>query len=273
MGAEELHFKGQGSTPAERTAHMQRQLASLCTDGPFLAPLSWPACSCLTALATTRPHHLAAAMQTTSLVDLEAIMTDAAILSPLTAISRLNRNLAHFTIIGIDDTVLEDTPPAAVLHSMAALTNLRTLTINSRLEEHSWADFPPSFSRLSSLTRVYLDVGGLHLHHLAPLRAAQCVQLWRASILSGSLSDLFALSRLTSLHGHWAGSPLALDFTEAQQGGGAGGVAPPPAWRVGLQELSWSCRDPCCTLPLLAQLSSLVVLRLNSVRVTQEACR
>jgi hypothetical protein len=69
-------FHGRGSTPADRCSHLQHQLAAITRGSDFLAPASWPTCSCLQALNLLllmhTSHdapvpHLRAALHTTSL--------------------------------------------------------------------------------------------------------------------------------------------------------------------------------------------------------------
>jgi hypothetical protein len=76
-------FRGRGSTPAERCAHLQHQLAAMAGCPTFLAPAWWPACASLEALSvlllsTAAPPaelvaHLDAALHTTSLRHLHII--------------------------------------------------------------------------------------------------------------------------------------------------------------------------------------------------------
>jgi hypothetical protein len=95
-----LEFKGTGCTPAEQRASMQRQLAALCSSTAFMAPDSWPPCSCLAALTVHRASiqaqevFLTAGTRTPSLVHLEVQMDDDSTTAPLRSLSDLQR-LTH----------------------------------------------------------------------------------------------------------------------------------------------------------------------------------
>jgi hypothetical protein len=95
-----LAFKGTGRTAQEQRASMQRQLAALCSSTTFMAPDSWPSCSCLTSLAVQRAsfedhqEFVVAATRTPSLVHLEVHVEDDSAPSPLRRLSDLQR-LTH----------------------------------------------------------------------------------------------------------------------------------------------------------------------------------
>jgi hypothetical protein len=267
-----FQFEGQGTTPALRRGHLQRQIALLGSSCDLLAPSSWPACGCLTALAVSSTPHLLAAMQTTSLRDLHVLaLKDASTLANLRGISNL-RSITSLTLSSSGHELPATALPAPFLSSAAALTNLSHLSVAVNAagpSEHCWTDFPPTFTQLTALSSVTLGTVDVDLQQLTTLQAVRELQLEEAIVTAGNLSSLFPLTRLTNLTG--PSQEYAQEYSPA---GDVQEVHLPAAWRDGLVRLRWSCKDAYCVPTALAtQLSSLVQLHLEDANVTQQLCR
>jgi hypothetical protein len=269
-----LHFQGQGSSPAERTAHMQRQLTMIAASPHLLAPSSWPACACLTSLSIAaggNNQQLRAALQTTSLVSLAAGVPDADAASLAEDVCNLQR-LTHLTIggPGLSKT---STPP--LLASIAALTNLQQLhfwrtplPVEEDDEAPGPLDVPATWSQLANLTHLTFTADFVDPAGLTALPALQVLLL--SGELSPSTCPLTSLAALTALTELRVDACLA--EPEAEGGGVPAQAVVPAAWRERLQTLEWSCRDSFC-IPVVAQLTGLVDLELHHVDVTPELCR
>jgi hypothetical protein len=265
-----FHFKGQGSTPAEIRSHLQRQITMFSSSTDFLAPSSWPACSCLISLQASYTHplpqqlmrQLAAAMQTTSLASLHVSADGTDILNLLSNVSNLC-GLTSLTIAA--DHVTSSTPPS-VLAAIAALTNLQALdTTTSFVEGAPPTDIPPSWSQLQHLTLLRLKASSVDLRQVSMLPALQELQLGAYTTPVGTLASLFPLTGLTALH--CSDEPAVPEASISSER-----VAVPAAWRAGLRNLEWSCRDSFC-IPVVAQLTGLVDLELLDVELTPAVVR
>jgi hypothetical protein len=266
-----FHFQGQGTTPSERRAHLQAQLAMLPASPLLLAPPSWPACNCLTHLEgefASNPHssmQLSAAMQTASLRSLHVTFDGEATSSILSGLSNLHR-LTDLCISVSSSSTLP------VLAAIAALANLQTLSLcavhRAAEESHSSLDIPPSWSQLARLTQLHMWAFNLDLRQLSVLPAVKLIHLEEVTVVTGDLASMLPLTCLTSLR--WLPS-ACFPGADQQPTSCAGGVVP-AAWRERLQTLEWSVRDSFC-IPVVAQLAGLVDLELHSVEVTPELCR
>jgi hypothetical protein len=272
--SDKFHFKGQGSTPTDIRSHMQRQLAMMPASTGFLAPPSWPACSCLTSLQGTFTsteqdslRQLAAALQTTSLVSLHVTAADTDTCSSLPSVAHLCRLTS--LEIHIKQRTATGHPP--LLAAIACLTNLRSLVYKTGYQwDDPHTDVPPSWSQLKHLTRLHFDACSVDLRQVSVLPALQELQLGVYTTPVGTLASLFPLTGLTALH---CGQYQVADAEEELLGGnGAQRVAVPAAWRTGLRSLEWSCSDGAC-IPVVAQLTSLVSATLFDVKLTPAVCR
>jgi hypothetical protein len=141
-----LRFKGEGGTPSEQRASMQRQLAALRSSTSFMAPDSWPACSCLVSFRTCEfedldgDTYLEAAVNTASL-------------------ARLDIGKAKLQDMSMSSLADQPGPLGdEVLAAIGQLSSLRELDIGIMLlpqeNEFNQALIPASWSALSSLTCV-----------------------------------------------------------------------------------------------------------------------
>jgi hypothetical protein len=284
------HFKGLGCTTEERRASMQRQLAALCSSITFLAPESWGPYHCLTSMdlaqlaAETMNMYLTAATQATALTHLGAIVNDASSITALGGLSNL-RGLTSLYLYSASP------PAAAAPHGLTAgaaaiaqLSHLRHLGVDGALIGRGVAaapaGIPSCWTSLTALTLVSLErCGCLALPQLSALVAVEHVNLSDDDIIGvGDISSLFALSRLTSLDGPAEFIPPET-ADGAAPGGAAGGAAGsgvqlvvPQQWRQGLRRLSWR-EHSRSSLSMLAQLTSLTVLKLVDAVVSQQLCR
>jgi hypothetical protein len=278
--AEAFHFEGQGSTPAERTAHMQRQIALLPSSSDFLAPSSWPAGSCLVGLDATwnanpqRSVQTSSALQTTSLVSLKLTQEPGGTVSTLQGLSNL-RGLTSLAIGSGRASPISSSSSSVlpVLASIASLTNLQTLDFGMSYtpdEGSSLIAFPAGWSQLTRLTCLRLASHFQNLHALTLLRSLRSVQLIAHPHPAPSLSALLPLTCLTQLRF----LPASDVGQEAPLGAvvDAQGVVVSAAWKAGLRKMEWSCRDSFC-IPVVAQLTGLENLELHDVEVTPELCR
>jgi hypothetical protein len=146
-----LSFKGEGSTPPERRASMQRQLEALCSSTAFMAPDSWPACNCLVSFSMREfddlngDSYLAAATRTPSLACLD-----------------IGTRRMDFAAIGDQDLTSEDLDPGPlepeVLAAIGQLSSLQQLHIYNKLlpyDDSGNSIIPASWSGLSSLTQSH----------------------------------------------------------------------------------------------------------------------
>jgi hypothetical protein len=283
----DVQFEGEGSTPLERRASMQRQLAALCSSTDFLAPDSWPTCSCLTSCTlhvATDAVFFRAATRTPSLAHLDICVNDASACTPLGDLSSLQR--LSTLIMTSSYNSIPGTLNGEVLAAVGQLGSLRQLNIDLDLLDESDEDdeddegdaegregfaIPASWSALSSLTEVVFLVGagcGLRLAapQLSRLSSVEDLALDNAVVVGG-VSSLFALTRMTSLVG-----PAEFEDGIGGEAGSSGALQAPQRWRDGLQRLTW--RDYSKgSIAMLAQLTCLTFLHLKDACVSPELCR
>jgi hypothetical protein len=135
-------FRGRGSTPGERCAHLQRQVASLSGGPHFLAPSSWPSCACLEALSlmlfALSPQHLLlpyfrAAVQTASLRSLRVHVRYPSVREVQADTLRLHLRSVS-SLRGLTDLQLSCALPpltASALEAVSSLEDLVTLDLGS----------------------------------------------------------------------------------------------------------------------------------------------
>jgi hypothetical protein len=135
-------FQGRGTTPAERCAHLQRQLAALPGCSDFLAPASWPSCSCLEGVSllllepTARQPMMAplvAALQTTSLLRLRVI-TGMTVEGAGADMLHLHRMSTLTSLTCLQLWSVRAPIPAPVLAAVACLQDLVTLDLGTTVE-------------------------------------------------------------------------------------------------------------------------------------------
>jgi hypothetical protein len=280
-------FSGAGDTPAEQRSSLLHALLPTLdihtTDFP-LAPSSWPTCSYLTSLQlgngchySTNADCLHAALQATSLVALEVAAADDDRLALLAGISNLTR-LASLSIVSRHTESLDGEAGAQVVASIALLSKLQQLTIRCINQEPQLAlgpGGPACWAHLTRLTSLSLTSRCVDLRQLAPLQQLQRLDVQGSPVCVGSLTSLFALTRLTALRSgksRWTpttytSEPDGSALQEEEE------VVVPAAWREGLRVLHWGCGDSATTPALLSQLTSLVELHAHGLVVTPEACR
>jgi hypothetical protein len=286
-----LQFQGAGSTPLERCASMQRQLAALCTSTAFLAPESWPACSCLTSFTSDGLLYqedvsfLRAATHTPSLAALNACIWTADACTALLGLSCLQ----HLTSLAL--SISDDSPPGAldddVMAAIGQLSSLKQLQMNLELfdqvDSNEGAVVPASWSGLSCLTNVSLEHGygsgvvrlaAAELSRLAAVEDLALEPIFRHHgrlVAVGGVASLFALTRLTSL-------AVPCEFAApdgdggGEEAGGSRGLEAPQQWRDGLQYLTWR-EHSRGSLAMLTQLTSLVFLRMADACISPQLCR
>jgi hypothetical protein len=276
-----LSFHGWGQTPAEQRSSMQQQVEAFCgSSGAVLAPPSWPACACLTALtldvSTTEGQHppiLSSALQTPSLVDLRVTSHDdmaadaaASLLQQLSALSNLTRLSVQ---LDLDGQQPADPRDALELLATAArrMSSLQQLAFLWSSDPHEGACRVPSLSQLSRLTQLELRLDGVNvdLRSLSGATALQHLALAHCTGL-GCLTSLFLLTGLTSLHG-----PLLLE--PAAEDGGSAAAQAPAAWRRGLQCLQWPGAQQGAWPRVVPQLTALTYLCTSDVCVSPDLCR
>jgi hypothetical protein len=287
--ADTVCFEGQGSTPDERCASMQQQLAMLRGSPHFLAPTSWPACSVLTHLVSKKNLgqrdaagglQLNTALQTPSLVSLHVRMDDdvsaSAVLQDLSRLCKLT-DLAVWCPRSLNWSTIQ----AAI----AGATNLRSLAVWSMQGTHEHdgpaPEAPCSWSKLSRLTQLQLTSLSLSyalLQALSILKALEHLAIDASGIgaaLTGfCLPALFPLTCLTKLSYWPADEGEAAILPAAAETGGMqqATLAVPAAWRRGLKDFLWSGQDTLC-IPVVAHLTSMVSLAFVGGVVTPELCR
>jgi hypothetical protein len=278
-----LQFEGAGRAPDEQRASMQRQLAALRSSTDFLAPTSWPACSCLTSYALQGIVHqaedelLSAAIRTPSLASLNVRMDNASACTSLRGLSCLQR-LATLALSSGDNGhpgALDD----QIMASIGQLSSLQDVEIDvelfAQVGSNAGAVIPTSWSALSSLTCVFPRHGcgpdvRLAGAQLSRLVAVEDLVLEEVTVV-GAMSCLAALTCLTSLVG-----PEEFTAPDGDAAGGdagsSGGLAAPQQWRDGLQRLHWR-EYSRGSIDMLPQLTSLVYLHLEDACITPQLCR
>jgi hypothetical protein len=279
-----VHFKGAGSTTQEQRASMQRQLEALRSSTAFMAPESWPACSCLTAIAVdsvrelTDDVYLSAAAHTPSLARLHINTYQSTICTTLGSSS----SLQQLTSLNLSSPEKEPGPLGdEVLAAIGQLSSLRQLDVGAMLLPNydlGHVLIPGSWSALSSLTHLgFADCDRLSIvvTPLTSLVALESLQMPEAVAL-GRLKTLFGLTRLTRLDGPYKFYESDGDDTDDDDGAdiASRGRVPevPQQWRDGLQHLHWRNydRNSCA---MLSQLTSLTYLCLDHVLITPDVCR
>jgi hypothetical protein len=263
-----LCFKGEGSTPPEQRASMERQLEALWSSTAFMAPESWPACSCLVSFTVRQFKDLhrdtcfKAAVRTPSLACLD--------------IGEAKRQ--KFSSHADDPGALGDDDLAAI----GQLRNLRQLHIGimqlPRETGFAQALTPSSWSALSSLTWVEVtkcEGREISVPHLSNLVAVERLGMHEA-VSASSVESLFALTRLTRLDGPNQCSRLDSERFDAEAGSSSSSSSSwvlevPQPWRDGLQHLHWN--DDRSGIAMVPQLTSLTFLELYDVVVTPDLCR
>jgi hypothetical protein len=288
-----VHFKGEGSTAHEQRASMQRQLAALCSSTVFMAPKSWPACSCLVSFEADRfgyetdTSYLDAATRTPSLARLLVdpnfeMGYDETDYNTLLNISQLQR----LTFLQLSSYLPSDEYWALnddVVAAIAQLSGLRELDMHAVLLPHDavsiddmylyWTEvvIPSSWSALSSLTRVHLSGANFKeykvlVSHLPRLVAVEHLG-FGSYVRPQPSSTLFELTRLTRLEGACVADPDDDEDDDEEEEAGSSSSSSralevPQQWKDGLQHLDLMAYS-ASSGDMLSQLTSLTFLQLQ----------
>jgi hypothetical protein len=270
-------FEGKGCTPAEQCSSMQQQITAMRGSSEFLAPSTWPACSCTTVVdidCAAAPFDeglgetiVDSALRCPSLVDL-AVAIGAPY--PAEGIARLQQLscLTNLTLLRLDVSQRSTDEQQLLCTAVGKMSSLRRLKITGKDGPAQGVRLP--LAQLCHLTCLDITSAGSTEQrlpvNLGALAGAPALQhLFVAGCTGvGPLSSLFALTSLTYLGGPVMGPPAA---------DGDAAATAPAAWTQRLQGLSWHCTAEGSWPPVVQQLTSLTRLYLRDACVSPDLCR